>query len=112
MRPSGGYVSSLTPNCLFCVHHFCSSLLPSLSQAQLTDPNNRCYYAPGSTVWQSLPAPAPPQQSKARRSPQGDVMPMPKAAAVSCSARSIVITSCGPAAGRSRYPVPVLRARD
>jgi len=38
------------------------TVLPNVAEAQLIDPNNRCYYRPGSTVCQPLPAPAPAQQ--------------------------------------------------
>src|SRR5215813_1122056 len=56
-------VASLAIVC-FVLTVSCSTLWPNVAQAQLIDPNNRCYYAPGSTVCQSLPPPAPQQQSQ------------------------------------------------
>jgi len=59
MQMPSGTLSKFVRSFCFAFTVSYSILLPNALKAQLIDPNNQCYYPPGSTVCQPLPTPAP-----------------------------------------------------
>jgi hypothetical protein len=62
MQGLSGIRRTFLRSIFFILLAFATIFSSAMSRAQLIDPNNRCYYQPGSTVCQPLPTPAPVQQ--------------------------------------------------